>query len=174
VEGAAAGGSAFRFTLTLPVSADAVAGPHARVSTPITAPPDGRFLRVLVAEDNAVNRLVVEQLLKRRGHAPTVVTNGRDAVAAARLGGFDIVLMDLEMPEMDGLEATAAIRDSERRHGARLPIVALTAHALEGDRQRCLDADMDGYLTKPLNPGTLFETIEGIAAAVSSSQVTPA
>ena len=134
--------------------------------TPIRA---ARQLRVLVAEDNPVNRKLAEHLLKRRGHDAILVANGREAVDALAGSRVDLVLMDLQMPEMDGFEATAAIRAAERRAGTRLPIVALTAHAMEGDRQRCLDADMDGYVTKPINAVELFEVIDRVFAAAHTT-----
>jgi signal transduction histidine kinase/CheY-like chemotaxis protein len=124
-------------------------------------------LRVLVAEDNAVNSKLAEHLLQRRGHTPVLVTNGRQAVEQLLHDDIDLVLMDLQMPEMDGFEATAAIRARERETGDRLPIVALTAHAMEGDRQRCLDADMDGYLSKPVKAVELFEVIDRVMAAAA-------
>jgi CheY-like chemotaxis protein len=124
-----------------------------------------RQLRVLVAEDNVVNRKLAEHLLQRRGHTPVMVTNGREAVEALLRESCDLVLMDLQMPEMDGFEATAAIRARERQTGGRIPIVALTAHAMEGDRQRCLDADMDGYISKPVKAVELFEVIDRVMAA---------
>jgi signal transduction histidine kinase/CheY-like chemotaxis protein len=130
-----------------------------------------RALRVLVAEDNAVNRKVAEHLLLRRGHQAVMAVNGRDAVDAIAGGRFDLVLMDLQMPIMDGFEATAAIRARERGSGARMPIIALTAHAMEGDRQRCLDADMDGYISKPITGAKLFEVIDRVIAAATASPV---
>jgi two-component system, sensor histidine kinase and response regulator len=123
----------------------------------------GRALRVLVAEDNPVSRRLVTTLLQKRGHKVTAVENGRealDSIDAAGLRGFDLVLLDLQMPEMGGLEATQAIRDREGKTRRRLPIVALTAHAMQGDRERCLDAGMDGYLSKPIDIGELVETVE--------------
>jgi CheY-like chemotaxis protein len=122
-------------------------------------------LRVLVAEDNVVNRKLAEHLLQRRGHTPVMVTNGREAVDALRREQVDLVLMDLQMPEMDGFEATAIIRDREMATGDHLPIIALTAHAMEGDRQRCLDAAMDGYISKPVKAVELFEVIDRVMAA---------
>jgi CheY-like chemotaxis protein len=127
-----------------------------------------RKLRVLVAEDNLVNRTLAEHLLQRRGHTPIMVTNGREATEALVGGEIDLVLMDLQMPEMDGFEATAAIRSRERGTGHRTPIVALTAHAMEGDRQRCLDADMDGYISKPIKAVELFEVIDRVMAAATT------
>jgi CheY-like chemotaxis protein len=124
-----------------------------------------RPLRVLVAEDNAVNQRVAEGLLGKRGHRVTVVDNGRKAVAATAAGAFDLVLMDVQMPDMDGFEATAAIRMRERETGGRLRIVAMTAHAMNGDLERCLRAGMDGYVSKPLNPRLLCAVVEQEVAA---------
>jgi two-component system sensor histidine kinase/response regulator len=126
-----------------------------------------RKLRVLVAEDNTVNRKLVLTLLRRRGHEVTTVENGREAVAALqspRAGGFDVVLMDLQMPEMGGFEATQVIRDSERPGGRRMPIIALTAHAMQGDRERCLEAGMDGYVSKPIDVNELIAAVERFGA----------
>jgi signal transduction histidine kinase/DNA-binding response OmpR family regulator len=124
-----------------------------------------RQLRVLVAEDNPVNQKLAAHLLRRRGHDPVLVSNGREAVDAIEAEAFDLVLMDLQMPEMDGFEATAAIRMRDADVATRIPIVALTAHAMQGDRQRCLDADMDGYVSKPIDPVVLFEVIDQVIAA---------
>jgi CheY-like chemotaxis protein len=135
---------------------------------PITPPRAARALRVLVAEDNPVNRTLAAQLLTRRGHQPVLATNGREAVDTLARERIDLVLMDIQMPEMDGLEATAAIRARERTCGTRLPIVALTAHAMPGDRQRCLDAGMDGYVAKPVKAVELFEVIDRVMAAAST------
>jgi two-component system, sensor histidine kinase and response regulator len=99
-------------------------------------------------------------LLKKQGYIVAVAQNGREAIAALEKENFDLALMDVQMPEMDGFEATAAIRALERATGARLPIVAMTAHAMKGDEERCLAAGMDGYLTKPISPKSLFETLE--------------
>ena len=123
-------------------------------------------LRVLVAEDNPVNQKLAQHLLERRGHTPILVANGREAVELTARDRFDLVLMDLQMPEVDGFEATAAIRTRERQAGQpRVPIIALTAHAMQGDRRRCLDADMDGYVAKPIKPVELFEVIDRVMAA---------
>jgi two-component system sensor histidine kinase/response regulator len=117
-------------------------------------------LRVLVAEDNSVNQRLVTRLLEKRGHRVTVTANGREAVAALGNQNFDLVLMDVQMPEMDGFEATAAIREREKHHGAHVPIIALTAHAMKGDKERCLVAGMDGYLSKPIRSQDLDEILE--------------
>jgi len=117
-------------------------------------------LRVLIAEDNLVNQRLAMRLLEKRGHQVTIAGNGREAVAAAEQDTFDLVLMDLQMPEMDGFEATAALRKREKETGIHLPIIALTAHALKGDRERCLEAGMDGYLSKPIRPQELDAALE--------------
>jgi CheY-like chemotaxis protein len=132
---------------------------------PVTPTRAAHRLRVLVAEDNAVNRKLAEHLLQRRGHTAVMVTNGREATEVLLQEPVDLILMDLQMPEMDGFEATAVIRERERASGRRTPIVALTAHAMEGDRQRCLDADMDGYISKPVKAVELFEVIDRVMAA---------
>ena len=140
------------------------------------APPDvasrRRTLRVLVAEDNMVNRKLVTTLLHKRGHKVKAVENGRaavDAISAARGGKFDVVLMDLQMPEMSGFEATQAIRQKESPDGRHLPIVALTAHAMQGDRERCLAAGMDGYLSKPIDVELLLATVEKFGAGAGNA-----
>jgi signal transduction histidine kinase/ActR/RegA family two-component response regulator len=120
-------------------------------------------LEILVAEDNAVNQLVMKRLLHKRGHRVTFVSDGRSAVAAVFRERFDVVFMDVQMPELDGLEATRQIRQA-KTDGRRVPIVALTAHAMQGDKQRCLEAGMDDYLTKPINPDEL-DRLLGIHAA---------
>ncbi len=126
-------------------------------------------LSILLAEDNRVIRTLAVRMLERRGHRVTAVESGRQACASVEAETFDLVLMDVQMPEMDGLEAAAAIRERERRIGAKhLPIVALTASAMKGDRERCLAAGMDAYVSKPLKPAELFRTIESLAAAGAS------
>jgi PAS domain S-box-containing protein len=124
-----------------------------------------RSLRVLLAEDNAVNRKLVTALLGKRGHTVVTVANGREAVAAAAKGECDLILMDVQMPEMDGLEATAAIRVAEKLTGTHIPIIALTAHAMKGDREACIASGADGYLAKPLNAKALFELIDSLTGA---------
>ncbi len=132
-----------------------------------------RTLAVLVAEDNLVNRRVVSGLLEKQGHVVVAVEDGRKALRAIEERRFDLVLMDVQMPHMDGLEATAAIRAREKRSGGHLPILALTAHALKSDRERCLTAGMDGYLAKPVRTRELLREIErlvGGAAAPPGSE----
>jgi PAS domain S-box-containing protein len=138
-----------------------------------------RTLHVLLAEDNPVNRKLVTTLLRKRGHTVKAVENGRKAVAAIQAltgAGFDVVLMDLQMPEMGGLAAAQAIRereDSTAIGNGRLPIVALTAHAMQGDRERCLEAGMDGYLAKPIDVDELIATVERFAGAVPHGSSEP-
>lgn len=118
-----------------------------------------RSLNVLLAEDSPVNQRVATALLEKWGHRVTIAANGRQAIAAVRAGQFDIVLMDVQMPEMDGLEATIAIRQREESTSDHLPIVALTAHAMKGDRDRCLAVGMDAYVTKPIRSKELARVI---------------
>ena len=117
-------------------------------------------LHVLLAEDNRVNQVLARRLLEQRGHIVTVAGNGLEALAELESTEFDVVLMDVQMPEMDGLEATHAIREKERASGKHVPIIALTAHAMKGDQERCLEAGMDAYLSKPLQSSELFAVIE--------------
>jgi signal transduction histidine kinase/CheY-like chemotaxis protein len=124
-------------------------------------------LQILLAEDNLVNQRLAMRLLEKRGHQVTLAGNGQEAVAATEKNTFDLVLMDLQMPEMDGFEATEALREREKETGIHLPVIALTAHALKGDRERCLDAGMDGYLTKPIRPQELDAALEVYTARKS-------
>jgi CheY-like chemotaxis protein len=126
-------------------------------------------LNVLLAEDNIVNQRVAVGLLKKRGHTVTVANNGLEALAALERTMFDVVLMDVQMPEMGGFDATTEIRRRERESGGHLRIVAMTAHAMTGDRERCLAAGMDGYLSKPIDPAMLFATLEHEATPKSAS-----
>jgi len=121
-----------------------------------------RTLRVLLAEDNPVNRMVAVRFLEKRGHTVVAVENGREALDCLDKETFDAVLMDVQMPVMDGFEATAAIRFREKETGAHVPIVALTAHAMKGDEARCRAAGMDAYVSKPIDPDRLFAAIESL------------
>jgi PAS domain S-box-containing protein len=135
-------------------------------------------LRVLLAEDNPVNQKVAARLVEREGHHVTVVANGREAVDQVAQHDFDVVLMDVQMPEMDGFEATARIREREKQTAVHLPIVALTAHAMKGDQERCLAAGMDRYLAKPVQPRDLKAAIAAVVpksgAGAALAQAAPA
>jgi len=120
-------------------------------------------LRVLLAEDSPINQKLAVRLLARRGHDVSVVDDGRKAVEAYLAGEFDIILMDVQMPELDGFGATSEIRKFEAESGTRIPIIALTAHAMAGDEERCLEAGMDAYVSKPFRPEELFVTVEQLA-----------
>jgi len=121
-------------------------------------------ITVLLAEDHPVNQLVAEELLKRMGHTVVIAQDGREAVDAYKAQRFDLVLMDIQMPLMDGFEATAAIRSIESERGTHTPIVAMTAHALDGYKEQCLAAGMDGYVSKPVRVPALLAVIEEINA----------
>jgi signal transduction histidine kinase/CheY-like chemotaxis protein len=144
----------------------AVLGVTAEAELPAAppAPGDAASLKVLVAEDNAINQRVAQRLLERRGHQVRIVDDGAkavEAVASMAAGeAFDLVLMDVQMPVMDGFQATAAIRERERASGGHIPIVAMTAHAMRGDRERCLAAGMDGYVAKPLRANDFYAVVE--------------
>ncbi|HZI51868.1 MAG TPA: response regulator [Terriglobia bacterium] len=118
--------------------------------------------RVLLAEDNAVNRQIVVELLQMRGHYVKLATNGLEVLQALDHESFDVILMDAQMPEMDGFQTTAAIRNREKESDGHVTIIALTGLAAESDRKRCIDAGMDGYLGKPIRSKELFEVVEGV------------
>jgi CheY-like chemotaxis protein len=117
-------------------------------------------VRILVAEDNNVNQRVVQRMLEKLGHTVVLVRTGREAVDILKRENFALVLMDVQMPELDGLEATRLIRQTEKETGQYVPIIALTAHAMKGDGERCLSAGMDGYLSKPVTTADLITTIQ--------------
>ena len=148
----------------------ALARPAAKagVSTGEASPGrNGPRLRVLLAEDNVVNQRVGQRLIEKLGHSVVVVGDGRKAIRALEEREFDVVFMDVQMPELDGIEAAAAIREKERTTGKHRIIIAMTAHAMKGDRERCLDAGMDGYLSKPIRVDELAAVLGGIAAPVT-------
>jgi PAS domain S-box-containing protein len=151
--------------ITLALGGPAPDEASSRAKAPAALPAKGKGLHILLAEDNVVNQKLAVRLLEKRGHTVVVTSNGREALAALAGQTFDLVLMDVQMPEMDGLEATAAIRAQEQSSGTHLPIIALTAHAMPGDRERCLAAGMDDYLSKPIRPQELFEIIDRYAPA---------
>jgi signal transduction histidine kinase/ActR/RegA family two-component response regulator len=155
--GTRVGGTAFHFTAHVGVGSEP-ARPADTVDRQTTRP-----LRVLVAEDNPVNQLLATRLLQKLGHAVVTASNGREAVDCLELITPDIILMDVQMPEMDGFEATAAIRAREAATGRRTPIIALTAHALQGYREECVRAGMDDYLTKPIRIDDLARALAAVA-----------
>ena len=124
--------------------------------------PPVRPLRILLAEDSVMNQKLAVALLRRQGHTVTIANNGKEAVNAIGGESFDLILMDISMPEMDGLEATAAIRANQLASGMHTPIIAMTAHALVGDRDRCLEAGMDAYVAKPIRPQELYRTMAAL------------
>ncbi|MCS6925450.1 MAG: PAS domain S-box protein [Candidatus Binatia bacterium] len=142
-----------------------VMGQHAPLPAhaPAPQPRPVRSLRILLAEDNPVNQKLAIRLLEKWGHRVVVATTGAEAVARVAEEAFDVVLMDVQMPEMDGLEATAAIRARERAQGGHLPIIAMTAHAMQGDKERCLAAGMDAYVSKPLKTDELHALLARLA-----------
>lgn len=127
-------------------------------------------LHILLVEDNIINQRLAAHLLEKNGHEVVTAAGGREALAALEQHTFDVALMDVQMPDMDGLEATAAIREAEKTSGAHLPIIAMTANVLEGDRDRCLQAGMDSYVSKPLEARELFRALEKIVPAERSAE----
>ena len=121
--------------------------------------------RILVAEDHPVNRKLVTRLLEKRGLIPVLAANGSEVLEALDSNTFDLILMDVQMPVMDGLQTTVAIREREKGTGHRVPILAMTAHAMKQDRDRCLEAGMDAYISKPVNPADLYREIEELLSA---------
>ncbi|HEY3443392.1 MAG TPA: PAS domain S-box protein [Paludibaculum sp.] len=163
-------GSAFAFTIQIPVAT----GGEPVGGEPSTIPARSQAgLRVLVAEDNAINQRLILRMLDRAGHAATLVGTGREAVEAVELNSFDLVLMDVQMPDLDGIQATVQIRDRESAQDTHLPIIAMTAHAMPGDRERCLAAGMDAYLSKPLRFDSLISAIESMVSAVVENGQSP-
>jgi CheY-like chemotaxis protein len=134
-------------------------------------------MRLLLAEDNAVNAKLALTILRKWGHEVVLATNGREALdllEGAGFQGFDAILMDVQMPEMDGMEATAAIRAREGTLGGHIPILGVTAHAMKGDRERCLEGGMDGYVTKPIRPDILFSELARLGPASVQHEPEPA
>src|SRR5487761_2049936 len=173
LESAAGRGSTFSFTAQFGVApfAAPAAPAHAnelknmleavRVASASNPAP----LRILLAEDNLVNQRLAMRLLERRGHTVDLAATGREAIEWLDRRNFDLILMDLQMPDIDGLQATAIIREREKSAGGRTPIVALTAHTMKGDREKCLEAGMDNYINKPIDAATFLEIVETTAAA---------
>ena len=148
----------------------AVLGEHSAESEPtlitrFNLPVSVRRLRILVAEDNPVNQTVILRMLERMGHDPRVAPNGKEAVSLLAVDNFDVVFMDVQMPEMDGLTATRRIREAEKSTGTHIPIIAMTAHAMKGDKERCLEAGMDGYIAKPVSRREVHDTLQRLFPA---------
>jgi PAS domain S-box-containing protein len=172
-------GSTFHFTIrlklgtppaALPAAESARTAPSAgRDVIPLPAHPAPRQLRVLVADDHDANRSLATTVLRKRGHVCVEALNGQQVLEALEREAFDVVLMDVQMPVMDGYQATAAIRRREEQEGGHVPIIALTAHAMRGDRERCLTSGMDAYLAKPLRPSELVQLVESVPAARSAA-----
>ena len=159
-------GSTFHFTVRLPLATQLLPEPK----TPFVLQTATRPLRILLVEDNIANQKLAFCLLDKRGHAVDVAGNGRDGVRLAGKSHYDAILMDVQMPDMNGLEATAAIRKRETS-GKRVPIIAMTAHAMKSDRDRCLTAGMDGYLSKPIDAQEMIGLVERLArGGVSGSE----
>jgi CheY-like chemotaxis protein len=153
-------GSRFWFEIQAPsVEGEAPAGPASPSRIQKSAEP----VDILLAEDNPINQRLAVRLLEKMGHHVTVAQDGAETVAKFQSGHFDVILMDVQMPVMSGFEATQRIRESERISGSHIPIVALTAHAISGDRERCLDAGMDDYLSKPIQIHELEAALQRVA-----------
>ncbi len=171
-------GSTFRFTARFGAAEVKSAGELANMARAVGAAVAPsielkRALQVLLAEDNAINQRLATRLLEKRGHKVTVTATGREALAMLEKVRFDLVLMDVQMPDMDGLQATALIRERESRLGLHTPIIALTAHTMKGDRERCLAAGMDAFITKPVNAAELIATVEATAAEFAARETNP-
>jgi signal transduction histidine kinase/CheY-like chemotaxis protein len=178
VESALGQGSSFHFTAVLgvgnPVMETAAAAPLVEFASAVlvtdrAVQKEKRRLRILLAEDNAVNQKIACHVLEKQGHHVTVVADGCQALSALDQARFDVVLMDVQMPEMDGFETTGAIRARERGTGVHLPIIAMTAHAMKGDRERCIAAGMDSYISKPLAIKELIELLEKFSVGASQA-----
>jgi signal transduction histidine kinase/ActR/RegA family two-component response regulator len=162
LESTAGEGSTFHFTVALGRAGAEHIAPERGAADERAGP--ARRLRVLLVEDNVVNRVLATRLLERAGHYVISVEDGRAAVDAVETHTVDVVLMDVQMPDMNGLEATVAIRAHDARRGARMPIVAMTAHAMAGDREQCLAAGMDDYIAKPIHVSELLAAVERVTA----------
>jgi signal transduction histidine kinase/ActR/RegA family two-component response regulator len=167
-------GSAFHFTLRLKASVEAPLNgmlEQLPVANGVLQP--ARALRILLAEDNVINQKVACRLLERQGHQVVVACNGREALSILERELFDLALLDVQMPEVDGLETARVIRARERNGVVHMPLIAVTAHAMNGDRERCLNAGMDGYLTKPIQLEQLVAAIDQVGAAIPISSAGP-
>ena len=145
-----------------------IAGDHAvrpvEPTAPVPPQVEMRAMKILLAEDNQINQRLASRLLEKRGHTVVIAENGRAAVEASHREPFDVILMDVQMPEMDGFEATQAIRAEEQNTGKHVRIIAMTAHAMKGDRERCLEMGMDAYIAKPLQVSELLAALADVPA----------
>jgi CheY-like chemotaxis protein len=162
VQSAPGEGSTFSFTVDCPVCDEQADAAEDRMGVRNA---DAGRLSILLAEDNPVNQFLMVRLLEGRGHQVTVAADGRVALDEVARHGFDVILMDVQMPEMDGLEATRMLRE----RGVRTPIIAMTAHAMQGDRDKCLKAGMNAYVSKPIQPEEVYEAIEDAVTAGRTS-----
>ena len=154
-------GSTFEFDVLCAVAEGAQPSPAGEAAPP--ARPAESHLHILMAEDNSINRDVTAKMLEKHGWRLTAVEDGQTAVAKALESAFDLILMDVQMPQIDGLSAIAAIREHERATGGHVPVVVVTAYAMPGDRERCLAAGADEYLAKPFKASRLYEIVERLA-----------
>jgi CheY-like chemotaxis protein len=179
VESEVGKGSRFHFVARFGLQLGSQARPPAAEAVGPAAPPApgpvgaGRPLRILLAEDGLVNQEVARGLLRLRGHSCVVANNGHEALDALEREPFDVVFMDVQMPELDGLEATVRIRGREQGTGRHVPIIAMTAHSLQGDRERCLRAGMDGYISKPVQSEELFRALDALVPGADGAARAP-
>jgi PAS domain S-box-containing protein len=157
------------------ISGGAELSPSGPTAAPVelTSEPRPEGAHILLAEDNAVNRKLAIRLLEKRGFTVRVACDGREALAIHAMEDFDLILMDIQMPDLDGFGATAIIRERERATGKHVPIIALTAHALKGDEEDCRAAGMDGYITKPIRPAEMFSAIEALLPGPTPKETSP-
>ena len=159
-----------RAAITKAMRAPSLSGNEREPALPVSqvalqVAPESLRSRILLAEDNVVNQRLAARILEKAGHSVLIARNGKEAMAALQRETIDLVLMDVQMPEMDGFEAARAIRKDETAKKKHIPIIAMTAHAMTGDRDRCLAAGMDGYITKPIRAHDLLSLIENIMAS---------
>jgi PAS domain S-box-containing protein len=169
-------GSSFHFTASFGAAREIESleiAPSTLIVTPNTLREERNRFRVLLAEDNAVNQRLAARLLEKWGHSVTVTANGREALAALDKEKVDVVLMDIQMPQMDGFEATRAIRAREKDTGSHLIVIAMTAHAMEGDREQCLAAGMDDYISKPIKAQELYNLLENLSVPTPEPESLP-
>jgi PAS domain S-box-containing protein len=164
-------GSTFYFTVRLPLAKEC---PPDSPSAPAIPVLRAATLRILLVEDNPANQKLAAYILQDRGHTVEIAADGQEALRSTEQDRYDVILMDVQMPGMDGLEATAAIRKREEGGGRRTPIIAMTAHAMKSDRERCLAAGMDGYLSKPIDPREMVALVERLASISLSEKPTVA